>query len=460
MSRLGRLSGLVLALGLGPIASCDEAEPPTSSPIDAAAEAQRRLQITGFVRALERERYFVSIDPEAPSLGASDPLVTIVAFVDYDSSETVTDEQLQPLLETHGEDLRVVIQVRGADVEQAKRLDIERRPTFFVNGVALVRSETESLSDVVAAELETAKRLLALGARRDEVYALLMGRAGRDRTEPPGPIEHIEPPWEPEFAVAALSSELRDGGVLVEDLVVGEGPAVVEGKIIEFEFKGYASASGKQVMGSREKPAKMVLNDAARKRDPIAAAMITAMLGMRVGGKRRIKVPMEIVEAGAPEGRPPIGHLWMAVELIAVSDAPKLEDLAVFTGKPIASTRHDDGLEISDYRSGKGPSATTGMVVTIHYVGQLADGTEFDSSHGRPEGLPIVVGTQKGVIAGVARGLEGARVGMLRKIVIPPELGYGDVAKDKIPANSTLIFFVQVMDVQPAKEVEAESDPA
>jgi FKBP-type peptidyl-prolyl cis-trans isomerase len=445
------MSGLALALGLGLIASCDDGESQTSSPIDAAAEAQRRLQVTAFARGLERERYFVSFDPEEQSRGASDPLVTIVAFVDYGGPELAADEQLEQLLDAHAEDLRLVTFYRGADVEQARRLDIERRPTSFVNGVALVGSDiADSLAEVVEAELGTAKRLVELGARRDEVYALLMGRAAQDRIEPPGPIVHLAPPWEPEFVGAALSSQLHDNGVLVEDIVQGEGPALVEGQIIEFEFKGYASATGKQVMGSREEPAKMILNEASRKRDPIAAAMADAMLGMRVGGKRRIKVPEAIVEADAPEGRPPMGHLWMAVEMIAIHDAPKLEDVAAFTGKPVASKRDDDGLEIVDYRRGTGTRATAGMLVTTHYIGQLADGTEFDSSHGRAEGLPVTLGPEPGVISGFARGLEGARVGMLRKIVIPPELGYGDVDKGTIPANSTLIFYLQIMEVKPA----------
>jgi FKBP-type peptidyl-prolyl cis-trans isomerase len=260
-------------------------------------------------------------------------------------------------------------------------------------------------------------------------------------------IKEPEIPYEPPFDGKALSSKSLDSGIVIEEFVLGsEGDEVAENKMVEFAFKGYASANGRQVMGSRMAPAKMTINAATRKRDPIAGAMADAMIGMKAGGKRRVKIPSSIVEEGAPPGRPVIGDLWITVEMINVADAPILHGPEAYAGTPIATNKKDNGLEIYDYVAGEGRAAKEGDQVVTHYIGQLTDGTEFDSSHSRAEGLPVNLGGG-GVIPGFSEGLIGAKVGMLRKVVIPPELGYGERDQGKIPPNSTLVFMLQVTEV-------------
>lgn len=262
-------------------------------------------------------------------------------------------------------------------------------------------------------------------------------------------IKAPEIPYEPPFDGKPLSSKTLDNGIQLEEFVLGsEGDEVAENKLVEFSFKGYAGANARQVMGSRMAPAKMAINAATRKRDPIAGAMADAMLGMKAGGKRRVKIPSSIVEEGAPPGRPVIGDLWMTVEIVSVTDAPVLHGPEAYAGEPIASKKLDNGLEIHDYVAGEGPAAKDGDQVITHYIGQLTDGTEFDSSHSRAEGLPVNLGGG-GVIPGFSQGLVGAKAGMLRKVVIPPELGYGARDQGKIPPNSTLVFMLQVTEVKP-----------
>ncbi len=268
-------------------------------------------------------------------------------------------------------------------------------------------------------------------------------------------IKAPEIPYETPFDGKPLSSKKLDSGVEIEEFVLGtEGDAVTENKLVEFAFKGYSSTNGRQVMGSRVAPAKMVINEATRKRDPIASAMADAMLDMKKGGKRRVKIPASIIEENAPPGRPPIGDLWMTIEIVSVADAPVLAGAEAYAGDPIASKKLDNGLEIYDYAAGEGPAAKDGDQVVTHYIGQLTDGTEFDSSHGRAEGLPVVLG-RGGVIPGFSQGLQGAKVGMLRKIVVPPELGYGAREQGKIPANSTLVFLLQITSVSEAPAMPA-----
>lgn len=95
---------------------------------------------------------------------------------------------------------------------------------------------------------------------------------------------------------------------------------------------------------------------------------------------------------------------------------------------------------------GDGQEAKKGNLVTVHYVGVLSDGTPFDSSISRGEPFQFVLGAGQ-VIQGWDRGVAGMKVGGKRILVIPAELAYGDRAVGPIPANSTLIFEVELLEV-------------
>jgi FKBP-type peptidyl-prolyl cis-trans isomerase len=270
-----------------------------------------------------------------------------------------------------------------------------------------------------------------------------------------GDGERPKIPFEAPFDGKPLGSKTLAGGVTVEDFVLGQGSPVADGMVITFSFKGYSTANGQQVMGSRGAPSKLMVNEATREQDPIAKAMIEGLEGMTPGGKRRITVPAEVVEANAPAGRPAIGDLLMVVELESVEPLPVLHGVEAYAGEPIGKQKRSNGLEIYDYAAGEGTAAKAGDQVVTHYIGQLTDGSEFDSSHARPEGIPVLV-SGPGTIPGFAQGMEGAKVGMLRKLVIPPELGYGDGERPKIPANSTLVFYLQIMSVTPGSGAQQD----
>jgi FKBP-type peptidyl-prolyl cis-trans isomerase len=88
-----------------------------------------------------------------------------------------------------------------------------------------------------------------------------------------------------------------------------------------------------------------------------------------------------------------------------------------------------------------------GDTASVHYTGWLPNGKKFDSSLDRNQPFPVTVG-RGDVIKGWDEGLQGMKVGEKRKLVIPPDLGYADRAMGDIPANSTLIFEVEVLDVK------------
>ena len=110
-----------------------------------------------------------------------------------------------------------------------------------------------------------------------------------------------------------------------------------------------------------------------------------------------------------------------------------------------------DGLCYVDTKVGDGPEVKKGDVLSMNYVGKLADGTVFDESakHGGPFEFKLGAGA---VIQGWDEGIVGMRVGGKRTLTIPPELGYGEAGYPPvIPPNATLVFDVEVVSVKPAK---------
>jgi peptidylprolyl isomerase len=105
------------------------------------------------------------------------------------------------------------------------------------------------------------------------------------------------------------------------------------------------------------------------------------------------------------------------------------------------------GLQYVDLVVGKGPAVKLGDNVSVHYVGTLLNGTKFDSSRDRGEPFLFTLGASQ-VIRGWEEGIATMRVGGKRRLIIPPALAYGDKAVGAIPANSTLVFEVEVLNVQ------------
>ena len=111
------------------------------------------------------------------------------------------------------------------------------------------------------------------------------------------------------------------------------------------------------------------------------------------------------------------------------------------------STPLPGNLQSTDLMVGSGAEATAGHMVKVNYLGTLTDGTKFDSSYDRNQPFEFTLGSGQ-VIKGWDQGVAGMKVGGKRKLVIPPDLGYGAQANGKIPANSTLVFEIELLGVQ------------
>jgi len=104
------------------------------------------------------------------------------------------------------------------------------------------------------------------------------------------------------------------------------------------------------------------------------------------------------------------------------------------------------GLYYQDLVVGTGDPTEVGKMVWVHFDGWLHDGTKFDSSYDRGEPFSFMLGVGV-VIPGWELGIQGMKVGGIRKLVIPPHLAYGAGGSCNIPPNSTLVFDVEVVDV-------------
>ena len=119
------------------------------------------------------------------------------------------------------------------------------------------------------------------------------------------------------------------------------------------------------------------------------------------------------------------------------------------TGKSIITTA--SGLKYVDLVVGKGAAVKTGDHVSVNYLGKLVDGTKFDASADHGGTFDYVQGVDH-LIAGWTEGTSTMSVGGKRKLIIPPQLGYGLQGQgDVIPPNATLIFEIELVSINNPK---------
>jgi peptidylprolyl isomerase len=165
---------------------------------------------------------------------------------------------------------------------------------------------------------------------------------------------------------------------------------------------------------------------------------------MAEGGTRQLIIPPELGlgEQGVSGLVPPNATLIMEMTLVSVVPAPKQTEV-----DPADYETTESGLQYYDIVVGDGATPEVGQTVVVHYSGWLEDGTLFDSSVQRGEPFTFPLG-QGAVIAGWDEALATMQVGGKRQLRIPPELGYGEAGGGPIPPGATLIFDVELLEVQ------------
>ncbi len=183
---------------------------------------------------------------------------------------------------------------------------------------------------------------------------------------------------------------------------------------------------------------------------------------MQPGGKAILIIPPELAygEQGAGNVIPPNATLRFEVELVSISPPPPTPTplpppVSVDDGD---YTVTDSGLKYFVLQAGDGEQAEDMGIVTIHFDGWLEDGTSLGSS--KANGQPITFSLGRGeIMEGWDEAIALMHVGERTQFIIPPELGFGEQGSGGvIPPNATLIFELELVDVQPAPPPPTEVD--
>jgi peptidylprolyl isomerase len=246
-------------------------------------------------------------------------------------------------------------------------------------------------------------------------------------------------------------------GLKYQDDLSGEGRIAKDGDLVSIHFIGWIvqdstnlyadwstdSTRKSQVIGNsyiRNQPLKYVLGQ-----DAFIKGTDEGITGMKTGGKRTLIIPSQLAYGEKGMGPvPPNTDLKLFVELVEVKDKIVVEMWELDNQDP---TSTESGLKYIIVEEGEGENAGTGNVVTVHYSGYLEDGTKFDSSVEKDEPLTFALGNKQ-VIPGWDEGIAYLNKGSKARLIVPPSLAYGDMAVGKIPANSTLIFDVELIDIK------------
>lgn len=246
----------------------------------------------------------------------------------------------------------------------------------------------------------------------------------------------------------------------VETLVVseGDGGAIVGAQRVALHFTGFNAGTGEQFQGSSFGSGEFIIQDLIEGATP---DFCKALTGVNVGSRIAVLLNaqnahegngIESLSIGADEG-----VLFIFDVLQAYLPKANGEAKPALAGMPtvITAPNGQPGIQIptSDAPTefaknalieGRGDTIAIGDTVVVHYSGWTWQGEQFDSSweNGAPASFQV---TSESLIQGFVQALEGAKVGSQIIAVIPPELGYGSTAQGAIPADSTLIFVIDIL---------------
>lgn len=244
-------------------------------------------------------------------------------------------------------------------------------------------------------------------------------------------------------------------------VVEGDGPKILGDQLVDIEYLGINGGTGKTFQTSKFDGTDFASQFLKSGQNPDFCG---ALAGVREGSRVAILFPAELAHGG--QGIPDLG-VKATDSVVFVFDVLKVflpkalgEEKALPAGFPgVNVVRAADGtpgitipksaapskLEIATLIEGRGAVVKKGQVATVHYSGFLWDGkTKFDSSwdKGQPLQSKLVDGA---LISGFLKAVVGQKVGSQVIAIIPPAEGYGAAAQGSIPANSTLVFVIDIL---------------
>jgi peptidylprolyl isomerase len=247
---------------------------------------------------------------------------------------------------------------------------------------------------------------------------------------------HTPPPFR---SLDPAKTQTAASGLRFEVLDPGTGPALAEAETFNLGYTLYdpqgnvlesSVVTGQPIQGTKESMRLPFLKEA-----PFL---------VKVGGEALCEVPPSLGWGGRAMGKLPANSTttWRVKLLGVVKPLP----VPAFEMPPADRLEKTaSGLGIRVVKPGEGIPPEMGEDVVVHYAGWLTDGTLFDNSYVRAQPATFTLG---GVIQGWNEGLQRLKPGGEAWLVIPPALGYGARGQGKIPANATLVFKVELLEVR------------
>jgi peptidylprolyl isomerase len=221
---------------------------------------------------------------------------------------------------------------------------------------------------------------------------------------------------------AAPTSALTE--LKTEDIKVGTGPVVDDGDTVYMKYTGKL-ANG-TVFDSNDKADGKPFSFELGPNASVIQGWNKGIKGMKVGGKRKLSIPATLGYGAEEKGPIPANSdLYFDVELLG------------------ALKKGDETTVIKkDVKIGTGATVSNGKKITVKYTGKLVDGSVFDKGS-----FTFTVGKSE-VISGFDAGVVGMKVGGIRDLTIPPQVGYGPMGSPPtIPGNALLYFNIEVQKI-------------
>ncbi|WP_328595590.1 FKBP-type peptidyl-prolyl cis-trans isomerase [Rugamonas rivuli] len=244
----------------------------------------------------------------------------------------------------------------------------------------------------------------------------------------------------------------------VTETLAGTGTQAAAGDLVVINFVGYLYDSSKP--GSKGDKVESSV-DTGKPATPFVVGVGTVItgwdqtiVGMKVGAKRTAILPANMAYGTVARSAPttnPFGYKDIPANSALVYDIELVD--VVKASVPPVSVPPPTTLQITDTVIGTGATVAAGQTITANYTLYLYDGTRADfrgtaveTTIGKtPLDFPL---TNPGVILGWVQGIPGMKIGGKRSLIVPPDLGYKSTATASIPANSTLIFDIELVGIK------------
>jgi FKBP-type peptidyl-prolyl cis-trans isomerase len=262
------------------------------------------------------------------------------------------------------------------------------------------------------------------------------------KSQTPAPEEKAAPE---QSSFEGIEPVKTDSGLVYYDLVKGTGEQPLPSALVTVHYTGWLKSDGTLFDSSHTRPP---FQPAKFKLHQVIPGWTEGVGSMKVGGKRRLEIPSNLAygERDTPT-IPANSDLIFEVELLEVVQP---EQIPSHEGLELVTT--ESGLKYYDLKKGSGDPVGSEATVLANIIIWLEDGTVVIST--KDQGRPGAVKLSNFQIKGVAEGMAGMGAGGSRKMIVPPELAFGEAGQGSVPPDATMIVVAEIVEEIKQRSVE------